>query len=49
MADVLAQVPVILESTVGEDGIAEELDEAREVLSPESRASRVRRDHSSTK
>ena len=49
MAEVLARVPVILESTVGEDGIAEELAEAREVLSPASQARRVRRDHSSTK
>jgi hypothetical protein len=49
MAEVLARVPVILESTVGEDGIAEELAEAREVLSPGSQARRVRRDQPSTK
>jgi hypothetical protein len=49
MAEVLVRVPVILESPVGGDGIAEELDEACDVLSPGSQASRVRRDHSSTK
>jgi len=49
MAEVLARVPVILEATVGEDDIAEELEAAAKVLAPASEARRNGADHSSTK